>query len=321
MKTICVIIPVYNEEDIIEELISRLQKETKQLQYDFKFIIIDDGSTDSTFDTLRKIQQKNRRIEIIKLSRNWGHQNSYNAGIDYAKGDAVILMDGDLEDPPELISEFVKNWEAGYEIVYGVKKSREENKFKKMMFSLFYIMLKYIADVSIDRQAGMFSLLDKRAYVHIRNCKEMNKYYVGLRAFIGFKQISIPYKREKRFAGRPKQSLNRLFNYALNAFFSFSYLPVRLITYSGICLLLILFFLSCALVIFRITNLKIWFIQTLPGWTSIVLILFILLGVQLVFMGILGEYIARILDEVRKRPYYIIDAVYESENQTAEKEL
>ncbi len=302
-----------NEEDIVDELIERLQKVSEKLSYNFKFIFVDDGSTDYTLNKLLEIQKNDSRLKIIKLSRNWGHQNAYNAGIDYADGDSIVFMDGDLEDPPEVIPEFIAEWEKGYDIISGIKISRQENIFKKIMFSIFYMLLKYIADVPIDKQTGMFSLLDKKAFTHIKECREMNKYYVGLRAFIGFKQKSIPYKRDKRFAGEPKQNLLSLTNYAMNAFFSFSYLPIRLMTYIGFCMLFILSVFSILLIIIRFINLKIWIIHTLPGWTSIILVLFMLLGIQLIFMGILGEYIARIFDEVRKRPYYIIDKVFDSE--------
>jgi dolichol-phosphate mannosyltransferase len=225
MKKISVVIPVFNEEAIISELISRLQKVTHHLPYDFEFVLVDDGSSDNTLFILLQIQKSEPRLTVLKLSRNWGHQNAYNAGLDYAPGNAVILMDGDLEDPPELIPDFIKKWEEGFDVVYALKETRQESRLKKFLFSIFYSILQSISDISMEKQSGMFSLMDKKVISELIQFKERNKYYVGLRYMLGFKQISISYNREKRFAGKPKQSFRKLINYAFNAFFSFSFLP------------------------------------------------------------------------------------------------
>jgi polyisoprenyl-phosphate glycosyltransferase len=318
MRNIDIIIPVYNEEEIVNELVSRIQKVTWELNYNFKFIIVDDGSSDNTLKALLTLQESEPRLEIIKLSRNWGHQNAFNAGLDCSTADALILMDGDLEDPPELFAQFLEKWEEGHEVVYAVKESRKRTGPEKLMFSLFYKILRRFSEVQVDQQAGMFSLIDKKVADELKKCSEKNKYYVGLRFFMGFKQSKIYFHREKRFAGKPKQTFRRLLNYGLNAFFSFSFLPIRLLTYTGIFLLFVITAISFVFIIGQITNIPFWYfeqIRALPGWTSIILAIFFVLGVQIIFLGLLGEYIARIFDEVRKRPYYVVDRIYKSEKK------
>lgn len=306
MKTVSIVIPVFNEENIVEELIFRLKNATHNLRYSFEFVLVDDGSSDNTLKKVLAIQNEEPRLKIVKLSRNWGFQNAYNAGLEFASGDCVILMDGDLEDPPELIPEFLKKWEEGFDVVYAVKETRYESKFKKLMFHIFYKLMKRFSELNIDEQAGMFSLIDRKVVCELKKFKEKSKYYVGLRFFIGFNQTKIFYHRDKRFAGVPKQTFRKLVNYALNAFFSFSFLPIRLLTYFGIFLLLVIILIS---IIFSI--IKIWGFVIISGWISIVLLILWILAVQIIFMGIIGEYVARIFDEVRNRPYYIVENVFE----------
>lgn len=309
-----VVVPLQNEEGSVEELISRLQRVVQGINYNFEFIIVDDGSKDGTLQKLLALQSTDHRIKLIQLSRNWGQQNAYNAGIDHATGDAVVLMDGDLEDPPEIIPEMIKKWEEGYHVVCTVKKSRQRNLFYKFMFNLFYKLLRLFSDVPVDQNAGMFSLIDKKALGEVRKCLEKNKYYVGLRSYVGFKHAQILYHRGQRFAGKPKQSFKKLLNYASNGLFSFSFLPIRLLTIFGFVLMLALFLMSTILVVGYFLDLNLWFLgplKAVPGWTSIILVIFFVLAIQIIFMGILGEYIARIFDEVRNRPYYIVEKVYE----------
>jgi polyisoprenyl-phosphate glycosyltransferase len=314
MKTVSIVIPIFNEELIVEELINRLQRVTHQLSYHFEFCVVDDGSRDKTLEKLLALQNDEPRLKIVKLTRNWGHQNAFNAGLSHARGDALILMDGDLEDPPEMFPEFLKKWEEGFEVVYTVKKSRQLNWWSRPLFIFFYRLLSLFSEVDVEQHSGMFSLIDKKVSDHLIKCNEKNKFYVGLRAFMGYRQVGLPYNREPRFAGLPKQNFRRLVNYAVNAFFSFSFLPIRIITYFGLTILLGIFAFSVALILGRIFDPSIWFfgdLKALPGWTSIVLLLLFIAGTQIVFTGILGEYIARIFDEVRQRPYFIVDEVYE----------
>ena len=314
MKTVSIVIPIFNEELIVEELISRLQKATNGLSYHFEFYVVDDGSRDKTLEKLLKLQKDERRLKIVKLTRNWGHQNAFNAGLSYARGDALILMDGDLEDPPEMIPDLLKKWEEGFEVVYTVKKTRQLKWWSRPLFSLFYKLLSLFSEVGVEQHSGMFSLIDKKVSDHLIKCNEKNKFYVGLRAFMGYRQVGLPYNRDPRFAGLPKQNFRRLVNYAVDAFFSFSFFPIRIITYFGLVLLLGILTFSVVLILGRIFDPSIWFVEdlkALPGWTSIVLLLLFILGIQIIFTGILGEYIARIFDEVRQRPYFIVEEVYE----------
>jgi dolichol-phosphate mannosyltransferase len=323
VKSIDIVIPIFDEEGIVEELILRLQKITKDLNYQFKFILVDDGSSDNSLNILLALQANEPRLEVIKLSRNWGHQNAYNAGVDRSTAHALILMDGDLEDPPELIPKFLEKWEEGNEVVYGVKESRQRKTYEKLMFSLYYKLLKKFSEVNVDQQAGMFSLIDKKVANALKKCSEKNKYYVGLRFFIGFKQSRINYHREKRFSGTPKQSFRKLMNYGLNAFFSFSFLPIRLLTYLGMSLLFLISIVALVFILAHTTDLPYLLfeqIRSVPGWTSIILAVFFVLGIQIIFQGILGEYIARIFDEVRSRPYYIVDQIYKATSNTKENE-
>ncbi len=312
MKKVGIVIPVFNEEQIVEELLNKLISSTESLPYNFEFLLVDDGSSDNTLNLLLKIQKKENRLKIIKLSRNWGHQSAFNAGLDYVDGDAVILMDGDLEDPPEVVPLFIKKWEEGFDVVYAVKETRHESKFKKLMFSIFYNLMERFSDIAVDKQAGMFSLIDKKAVEALKKFREKNKYYVGLRTFVGFKKINVRYHRDKRYAGAPKQTFRKLMNYALDAFFSFSFFPIRLLTYFGFSILVIITLFSCFLMAVKILRLQLWFFHDLPGWSSIVLIILFILGVQILFLGVIGEYIARIFDEVRNRPYYIVEDIFEN---------
>tara|TARA_B100000315_G_scaffold259151_1_gene313890 strand:+ start:1467 stop:2438 length:972 start_codon:yes stop_codon:yes gene_type:complete len=312
MKKIDIVIPVFNEEKIVDELISSLQKSTCNLNYRFKFIIVDDGSKDDTLRKLLALQAKECRLEVLKLSRNWGHQNAYNAGVDRSDGDALILMDGDLEDPPELIQKMINKWEEGNDVVYSVKETRQRSFFYNFMFNLFYKLLKLSSSVEVDHNAGMFSLIDRKVVNEVKLCTEKNKYYVGLRFFIGFSQARITYQRAKRFAGVPKQNFRRLSGYALDAIFSFSFLPIRLLTYFGLFVLFVLTVISIFIISGKIFDFRFLFFHDVPGWASVVLLILFGLGVQTVFIGILGEYIARIFDEVRDRPYYIVEKVFEN---------
>jgi polyisoprenyl-phosphate glycosyltransferase len=318
MKTITIVIPLLDEEENIPTLYNRLNKTTLELDYDFNFLIVDDGSSDSTLENLLAIQKKDPRLKIVKLSRSWGHQNAFNAGLDHAEGDAIVLMDGDLEDPPELICEFIKKWEDGNDVVYAVKESRQRSLFDRCMFALFYKLMQRFSDIKVEYQSGIFSLIDKKVLHYLNSCREKNKYYAGLRSFVGFKQTGIFFHREERYAGKPKQTFRKLANDGLNAFFSFSFLPIRLLTYFGLLLLGINSIFSIVLIIGKMGDFQFWFfrqLHELPGWTSIILLMLFLLSVQIIFLGILGEYIARIFDEVRNRPNYIVDKVFNSQDE------
>jgi polyisoprenyl-phosphate glycosyltransferase len=309
MKSIAVVIPVFNEGHTIKELYRRLDEALRPVAYEISLIFVDDGSRDATVGTLADIQHSDRRVVIIELSRNWGQQCAYNAGIDYADADAVILMDGDLEDPPEVIPQLIAEWEKGHDIVYAVKTYRETRFIKKQLIKLFYKGMEWFSLVKVDHQSGMFSLLDRAAITMIKKCTERHKYYVGLRSYVGFRQKSITYARQKRFAGQSRQTFRKLINYALDAFFAFSFFPIRLLTYFGIAIIAIISCLCVALTVHRFFFYEMFPFSPLPGYISLVMLICFILGVQIIFMGILGEYIVRIFDEVRNRPYYIVSQI------------
>lgn len=320
MACIAVVVPVFNEDSIIEPLVARLAAMANaQTDHTFEFIMVEDGSWDETYARLKRLQQVDPRLTLVKLSRNWGHQCAYNAGLDAVddSADAVVLMDGDLEDPPELIPTLIAHWQAGNQIVYTVKENRIDSPLRKLMFSLYYRVIRIAADIKIDKQAGMFSLLDIRAARQLRRFGERNKSYPNLRAFIGFRQVAVPYRRQMRASGTPKQTLSRLINDGLNALFAFSFLPLRLMTFIGLAMVGIFGFLSAAFLIVRIADINFWVFRTVPGWTSAMLTLLLIASIQIVFIGILGEYVSRIFDEVRQRPYYIVDRIERGDSTTS----
>lgn len=310
MKTISIIVPLFNEEQGVPILLKRLRAAVDPLPYRWEFVMVDDGSGDATLERLLEAQADEPRLTVVKLSRNWGHQNAYNAGLDHARGQAAIFMDGDMEDPPELIPRLVEAWEQGCEVVYAVKRSRKTSLAKRACFGLFYWMLNKLSSVRMEPQAGMFCLAGERALDMLRQCREKNKYYPGLRAFIGFRQTGVFYDREPRYDNAPRQSLRSLVNLALNAFFSFSFLPIRMLTHFGALMLLLCVLMGGFFLVVRLFHLDLWGLHEVQGWTSLALLLFAVISVLIIFQGVLGEYIARIYDEVRNRPYYIVDAVF-----------
>ena len=311
MKSVSVVIPVLNEEETVDELVSRLRSATKGLAYAFEFVVVDDGSTDGTLDKLLAWQEKEPRLTVVKLTRNWGHQNAFNAGLDYAEAsDAVVLMDGDLQDPPEMIPALLEKWREGSDVVYTVKEKRADGWLRRFLTSLYYRLIRLVGEVKIEKQAGMFSLIDKAVVSELRRFTERNKSYPNLRTFVGFKQTRVSYRRQKRLQGKPKQTLWRLVNDGLNAVFSFSYVPMRVVTIVGLFMTLVFAFLFLLVLFLRITSTEFWIFGHVPGWTSAILLILSIGSFNIVFLGIVGEYIARILDEVRQRPYYIVKAVY-----------
>lgn len=311
MKRINIIISFLNEVHGVDRLFRRLLGAVAPLPYIFRFIFIDDGSSDGTLEKLREYDMEGHEKIVLKLSRNWGHQNAYNAGLDHVDGDAVIFMDGDCEDPPEVVPQLIEQWEAGFDVVSAVKASREGNFFRLACFKIFYWLLNRISTVKVQSQAGMFFLADKVALDAFKRCNEKNKYYPGLRSFIGFRQTEVLYDREARYDGKSRQGFRRLTSLALNAFFSFSFLPIRILTYLGVFMLLVILGFSIFLVILKTFNLTAFGLDPVLGWTSIVLSIFFVMAIQIIFLGIIGEYIARIYDEVRERPYYIVSDIFE----------
>jgi len=297
---ISVVIPVFNEEENIPILYKELKPVINEISSRHEIIFINDGSEDNSFKVLKKIRQKDRKIKIISFSRNFGHMSAVDAGIKYSQGKKVVIMDADLQDPPRIILKMYKKSLKGFDVVYGVKKKRKEGILKRFLFKTFYRILNNIAKPKMPIDAGTFSIIDRKVVNILKNLPEKNKYFSGLRAWTGFSQTGIIYERDARYAGKPS-SLKKLVKLALDGFFSFSYIPLRISSFLGFIFALISFLLIILVVILRI-----FFGAGIVGWASTISIILMMGGIQLITLGIIGEYLARIYDEVKSRPEYII---------------
>jgi len=301
---VSVVIPIYDEEECIDILYDRLTAALGELEADYEIIFVNDGSHDASLDMLTALHQTDARVVVVNLSRNFGHQPAISAGLAEADGDCVVIMDGDLQDPPEVIPDLVAKWREGNMVVLAYRRSRREGFLRQRLYSLFYTLLGTVSDYPIPLDAGVFGLVDRRVADQLRNLSEHNRFLPGLRAWIGFSQAVVPYDREERVAGRPKQSLVRLTRYALDAVFSFSYKPLRLSLAAGLVISGVCFLYAVVLVIKRLVG-----IDVVPGFTTPTVAILFLGGVQLISIGILGEYIGRVYDEVKARPLYIISEI------------
>lgn len=299
-KLISIVMPVFNEELGLEPLYRDLNEALENLPYDFEFIFVNDGSSDGSLSMLMSLRRKDVRVRIINFSRNFGQQNALKAGMDNSQGDAVVLMDSDLEDNPKAIKDFIKNWEEGYDVVYAKRCGRKTSFIRKTMFGAFHALNNLISDIKIDR-AGIFCLMDKKVTEFMKNFTERDKYLPGLRSWVGFKQIGIEVNRGLRYDKTPRVKMGNLFKLALDSFISFSAAPLKVSMFFGFLFSALSF--AGIVVIFM---LKIFFGLAVQGWASLASIILFIGGVQLICIGLLGEYIARIFNEVKKRPDYII---------------
>ncbi len=297
-----VVIPIFNESEIIPELWRRLSDVLDRLDGSSEVIFINDGSVDNSFELLKEISQKNQEVKIISFSRNFGHQCALSAGIDRANGKAVILMDGDLQDSPEAIISFSRLWQQGYDVVYAIRKNRKEKWLKRLAFKSFYYIQRKLSGIVTPMDAGIFSLMDRKVILTLRQMPERNKYLSGLRAYAGFKQIGVYVERGPRYRGEPKVSVSKLFKLAFDGIFSFSTIPLKMATILGLVSAIVSFIIG-------LIGLYVKFIlgQEFLSWAYGLTTTFFMGGIQLLSLGIIGEYIGRIYDEVRQRPYYIID--------------
>ncbi len=303
-KIVCsVVVPVYNEEEVINVTYKRLKDVMDGLDITYEIIFVNDGSRDRTRELAMEICKNDKNIKFIDFSRNFGHQTAITAGMDYASGDAVVVIDADLQDPPEVIPEMLEKWREGYDVVYGQRVKRQgETFFKKVTAKIFYRTLNRLTDVEIPVDTGDFRLIDRKVCEALKKVDEKNRYIRGIISWLGFKSIAVPFVREKRFAGTTKYPLKKMLKFASDAIISFSHKPLKLATYFG-------FFLSFASFAYLIVTiiLKVFsIIQTVPGWASIVAINLFFNGIILLILGIIGEYIGRIYDEAKNRPLYVI---------------
>jgi len=295
-----VVIPVYNEAQTLAELWRRLEPVLIRLEGEFEVIFIDDGSRDGSFDILQRLNHKHSTVKIIRLSRNFGHQCALTAGIDHAKGDAVILMDADLQDSPTAIPRFIAKWKEGYQVVYAIRRKRKEYLLKRLAFKAFYRIIDLMSPTKLPRDAGIFSLLDKTVVHALQAMPEKSRYLSGLRSYAGFRQTGVEVERERRFQGKPRVTLGKLLKLAFDGIFSFSVLPLRLAVVFGII---------CSLTSFLIGVVGLYYKYVLQQqflWPFGLTTAFFMGGVQLIFLGIIGEYIGRIYEEVKRRPLYFV---------------
>ncbi|TVX93649.1 glycosyltransferase family 2 protein [Paenibacillus agilis] len=302
MKLISVVIPAYYEEEVIEHCYETLTEVMSRTNYAYELIFVNDGSRDRTIEILTHIAHNDGNVKIIDFARNFGHQAAVTAGISKAKGDAVVIIDADLQDPPEVIVSMIAKWEEGYDIVYGKRKKREgETWFKLVTAKYFYKFLNYMSDVDIPKDTGDFRLIDSKVAHIFNRMSEKNRFIRGMISWIGFKQTYVEYDRNERFAGETKYPLRKMIRFATDGIVSFSSKPLKYIMRIGFVTVI----LALGLLIYSVCA-KLLGSPTEPGWTSIMVAITLFSGVQMLSLGIIGEYIARIYDESKNRPLYIV---------------
>ncbi|MEQ8199543.1 MAG: glycosyltransferase family 2 protein [Clostridiaceae bacterium] len=301
-KLISVVVPMYFEQDVAEECYSRLKKTVEENNINYEFIFINDGSTDRTLEILKKIGNVDKNVKIIDFARNFGHQVAVTAGIFHAKGDAVVLIDADLQDPPELIVDMIHKWQEGYDVVYGKRAKRKgESAFKLITAKYFYKFLEAMSEIKIPKDTGDFRLMDRKVVEAFKMMPERNRFIRGMVSWIGFKQTFIEYQRDERYAGETKYPLKKMIRFAADGIISFSSKPLKLVTDLGIITILV----SFALLIYIIFE-KLFLKSTIEGWASIMVGITFFSGIQIFSLGIIGSYISRIYDESKNRPLYFI---------------
>ena len=299
--SVSIIIPVYNEETNIRPFFEALTAAIDGLSHTFEIIFVDDGSTDSSFRQMKELAEKDARVKILRFCRNFGSHPALSAGLRYASGEAMIMMSVDLQDPPNLIAPLLQRWKEGYYIVWGVRESREDPWLKKTLATLFYALIRRIALPTYPSQGIDFGLLDRKAVEVLNRSEESNRYIHSLLIWAGFPQSEIPYCRQERLSGRSKWSLAKRVKSAIDVIVSFSYFPIRFISYVGITVSFLSFLYAFELVMERVL-----FGKGIGGWPSLMVTILFLGGLQLTMMGVLGEYIWRGTDQVKKRPQYIV---------------
>jgi dolichol-phosphate mannosyltransferase len=300
--TISVVAPVFNEIELLPEFHRRVSKVMGAIDEPWELVLVDDGSHDGSTEAIRELALVDDHVRPVIFSRNFGHQIAITAGLDYSSGQAVVIIDADLQDPPELIPEMVDKWRQGYEVVYAVRTEREgETFFKKLTASTFYRLINRITDVSIPLDTGDFRLLDRKAADALRSMREKHRFPRGMAAWVGFRQIGVPYTRAARTAGETKYPFRKMLRLALNAITGFSYFPLQIATYLGFICAGISALTIPVVIALRLAGSQAFFGQA----TTLIAVLF-LGGVQLISLGILGEYIGRVYDEVKGRPLYIV---------------
>jgi dolichol-phosphate mannosyltransferase len=301
-RSLAVVIPCYNEEGTLRETHHRVGQVISRIAAAYEIVYVDDGSRDGTTSLLRQLQHEDPHVRVVSLSRNFGHQCAVTAGLAHAEGDAVVIMDADLQDPPEVVEEMVRRWEEGYEVVYGVRTDREgETRFKLLTASVFYRLMRWLSDTAIPLDTGDFRLLDRKAVDAVLAMPEKDRFLRGMVSWTGFRQIGVPYRRAPRFAGSTKYPFTKMLRFALDGILSFSIKPLRLSTLlgfasAGLALLVMVYALT----------LRLFTHYWVAGWTALIVTVLFLGGAQLISLGIIGEYVGRLYGEAKRRPLYLV---------------
>ncbi|HDR3581922.1 glycosyltransferase family 2 protein [Bacillus anthracis] len=301
-KLISVVVPMYFEEEVAQECYNRLKSVMLQNDINYEFVFVNDGSTDRTMEILSEIAANDYRTKIVNFARNFGHQVAVTAGIAATKGDAIVIIDADLQDPPEVIPELIAKWEEGYEVVYAKRKQRKgETWFKLLTAKYFYKFLNYMSDIDIPKDTGDFRIIDRKVADVFNQMTERNRFIRGMMSWVGFRQTYVEYERDERFAGETKYPLKKMIKFASDGIIAFSTKPLRIVMSLGLLSVLI----SIIVLLYTIT-VKIIGNGTQTGWASIMVAITFFSGIQLLGLGIVGQYIARIYDESKNRPIYIV---------------
>ena len=318
-RLLSLIVPIFSEESTIPEFYQRVKTVLTALfpKYRHEIVFVNDGSTDRSLDCLRNLSEHDSSSRVISLSRNFGHQFAITAGLDNASGDAAIIIDGDLQDPPELIPELVRQWELGYKVVYGIRNTRRgESVFKRLTAKAFYRFIRSISDTDLPVDAGDFRLLDRDVILALRIMREENRYIRGLVSWSGFRQIGVLYDRDRRFSGKTKIDIRKMIKFAVDATLSFSDRPLRLTAYLGFLVTTSAFVMAA-----RILVQKLRFPGApISGWTSLILAIIFMGGIQLISLGVLGLYLGRQYREIKKRPLYIVAEMIGFDEEEQEEE-
>lgn len=304
---ISLVVPVYNEQEVLQIFLERTSSVLEEAGLEFEYVFVNDGSDDNTLPMLIALSEENPRIRVVNLSRNFGKEAALTAGIDHVRGNVLVPIDVDMQDPPDLIPRFVEKWREGYDVVYGVRSSRDDDSMaKRATAGWFYRLFNRLSPTHIPDNAGDFRLLDERVVAVLKKLPERNRFMKGLFSWVGFNSVGVPYERPARAAGQTKWNFRKLWNFALDGIISFSTVPLRVWSYIG-AVVSLLSFLYASFIIIRVLILGIdW-----PGYASLLTVVLFLGGIQLLSLGIMGEYLGRLFLEVKGRPIYIVDKVYE----------
>ncbi|ADE69144.1 MULTISPECIES: glycosyltransferase family 2 protein [Priestia] len=306
-----IVVPVYNEEEVIHETYRRLTEVMRSTKEAYELLFVNDGSKDRTAEIIKEYSEQDPAVVLLDFARNFGHQIAITAGMDYARGEAVVVIDADLQDPPELILEMIEKWKQGFDVVYAKRTKRKgETYFKKQTAAMFYRFLRAMTDIDIPLDTGDFRLLDRKVCNQMNSIQEKNRFVRGLVSWVGFKQIAVEYERDERLAGESKYPLKKMLKLSMDGITSFSYKPLKLASYAGVTLSGIGF-----IYLLVVMYLKLFTDSTITGWSSLIVIQLFFSGIILIILGMIGEYIGRIYDETKNRPLYIVREKYQLETR------